>query len=71
MASRNFTGDAVSGIGDDAIERAAEDRLHGGNDGGERVAIIRVTGQIHDVGDELATARMLQGRRTLTFTTNS
>src|SRR3974390_752417 len=54
---------AVSGIGDDAIERVAEDRLHGGDDGGERVAVIRVTGQRHDVGDELAAARVPQGRR--------
>jgi hypothetical protein len=34
---------AVSGIGDDAIERVADDRLHGRDDGGERVAIIRVS----------------------------
>jgi hypothetical protein len=27
---------AVSGIGDDAIERVADDRLHGRDDGGER-----------------------------------
>jgi hypothetical protein len=36
---------AVSGIGDDVIERVADDPLHGRNDGGERMAIIRVTGQ--------------------------
>jgi len=59
---------AVSGIGDDAIERVADDRLHGRDDGGELVAVIRVTGQRRDVGDELATARMLQGRRTLSPT---
>src|SRR3974377_1934255 len=48
---------AVSGIGDDAIERVAEDRLHGGDDGGERGAVIRVTGRRHDGGDELAARR--------------
>ena len=53
----------VSGIGDDAIERVADDRLHGGDDGGERVAVIRIAGRRRDVGDELAAARVAQRRR--------
>ena len=41
---------AASSIGDDTIEGIADDRLHGGDDDCERVAVIRVTGQRRDVG---------------------
>jgi len=33
------------GIGDDAIERVADDRLHGGSDGDWCMAVISITGQ--------------------------
>ena len=33
---------AITGIGDGAIESIADERLHGGDDGRERVAIVRI-----------------------------
>jgi hypothetical protein len=35
---------AIAGISDDAVEHVADERLHGGNDAGERVPIVRVPG---------------------------
>ncbi len=50
---------AVSGIGDDAFERVAEERLHGRDDRGQGVSVIRVARQRRDMGDELAAGGML------------
>ncbi len=50
---------AIAGIGNDAFEHIADQRLHIGNDFRERVPAVRVAGQGHDVGDELAAGRML------------
>jgi hypothetical protein len=36
---------AMFGSGDDVIERIFDDRLHRGDDGGEGMAVISVTGQ--------------------------
>jgi hypothetical protein len=52
---------AIAGIGDDAIEHIADERLHVGNDVGERVPIVRVAGQCGYVRDELAAGGMLDG----------
>ena len=37
-------------------------RLHGRNDGCQRVAVIRIAGQRGDMGDELAAFRAMSGR---------
>jgi hypothetical protein len=52
---------AIGGIGDAAIEHVADERLHLGNDRGERVSVIRVAGQRCGMGDELAAGGMLHG----------
>ncbi len=52
---------AIAGIGDAAIEHVADERLHLGNDRGERVPVIRVSGQRGDVSDELPAGGMLHG----------
>jgi hypothetical protein len=49
------------GIGDAAIEDVADERLHLRNDRGERVPVIRVSGQRCDVCDELPAGGMLHG----------
>src|SRR6266705_6341122 len=50
---------AITGIGDDALEHIAEERLYVGNDFGERVPIVRVAWERGDIGDELAAGGML------------
>jgi len=50
---------AIAGIGDDAIEHIAEERLHIGDDFGKSVPVIRVAGKRGDMGDELAAGGML------------
>ncbi len=52
---------AIAGIGDAAIEHVTDERLHLGNDRGERVPVIRVSGQRGDVSDELPAGGMLHG----------
>ncbi len=52
---------AIAGISDHAVEYIADERLHVGNDLGERVPIIRVAGQCGHVRDELAAGGMLDG----------
>jgi hypothetical protein len=42
---------AISGVRENAGERVADERLHGGDDGCERVAVIGVAGQRRDMGD--------------------
>ena len=41
---------AIAGIGNDALEHIADQRLHIGNDFRERVPVVRVAAQGHDVG---------------------
>ena len=41
---------AIAGIGNDALEHIGDQRLHIGNDFRERVPVVRVAGQGHDVG---------------------
>jgi hypothetical protein len=45
---------AIAGVGEDAPETDADLPLQVGDDGGQRVAVVRVAGQGLDVGDELA-----------------
>ena len=54
---------AIAGIGEDAPEADADLPLQDGDDGGQRVAVVRVAGQGLDVGDELAALRAHQRRR--------
>lgn len=51
---------AIAGVGDDPAEIGADRGLDGGNDGGQRVAVIGIAGQRLDMGDELAAAAALQ-----------
>jgi hypothetical protein len=45
---------AVSGIGDDPLERLADEAFHLGDDAAaQSVPVIRIAGQRLDVGDEL------------------
>ena len=50
---------AIAGIGDDAVELVADERLHRRDDRGERVPVIRIAGQRGDMGDELTAAGVL------------
>ena len=45
---------AIAGVGEDAPETDADLPLQVGDDGGQRVAVVRVAGQGLDVGDEPA-----------------
>lgn len=54
---------AIAGIGDDAGETGADLRLGGGDDPGERMAVIRVARQRLDMGDELAALAAINRRR--------
>src|ERR1700730_9801197 len=54
---------AIAGIGDDAIEHVAEERLHGGNDVGQCMPVVRVAREGRDMGNELAAGGMLHWRR--------
>lgn len=51
---------AIAGIGDDLAEADADGVLDCRDDGGQRVAVIRIAGQRLDMGDELAAAAALQ-----------
>ncbi len=51
----------IAGIGNDALEHVTDQRLHIGNDFGERVPVVRVARQCRHMGDELAAGRMLYG----------
>ena len=62
---------AITGVGDGAIESIADERLHGGDDGRERVAIVGITGQCGDVGGELPPRDRCSVVATLTLTPNS
>ena len=44
---------AIAGVGEGAVERVADQRLHRRDDGGERMPVVRVAGQRCDMGDEL------------------
>jgi len=50
---------AIASISDGAIERIADERLHGRDNGRKRVAIVRVARQCGNVGDELTAARTM------------
>src|SRR6516165_7148353 len=52
---------AITGVGDDALEHIAEERLCVGNDLGECVPIVRVAWERGDMGDELAAGGMFDG----------
>ena len=53
---------AIAGIGEDAVERHSDLLLHLRDHGRECVAIVRVTGQRFDMGDELAALRVFERR---------
>src|SRR5471032_606862 len=53
---------AITAIGDDAGKIDADLRLDLRNDGGQRVAVVRIAGQRLGVSDELAALGMMQRR---------
>jgi hypothetical protein len=53
---------AIAGIGEDAVERHSDLLLHPRAHGLECVAVVRVTRQRFDMGDELAALRVFVGR---------
>jgi hypothetical protein len=52
---------AIALIGEDALDGVADERFHFRDDGGQRMAVIRVAGQRLQMGDELATLGVCQG----------
>ena len=52
---------AVTGIGMEALDGVAEERLDRRNDAGEGVSVVGIAGQRLHVGDELAALATLQG----------
>jgi hypothetical protein len=51
---------AIAGIGEDAFELVADQRLHIRDDLGQRVPVIRIARQGGDMGDELTAAWALK-----------
>ena len=45
---------AIAGVGEDALDGVADERLHVRDDGCQRVAVIGIAGQRLHMGDELA-----------------
>jgi hypothetical protein len=52
---------AVAGVGMEALDGVAEERLDRRDDAGEGVSVVGVAGQRLHVGDELAALATLQG----------
>src|SRR3984893_14704738 len=48
---------AIAGIGDDAIEHVAEGSLHGGNDVGQCMPVVRVAREGRDMGNVCVSKR--------------